>query len=154
MYLVMTCLEVRPALLGKAQKDYINAKGNETGDSQLLEVNELALIRGRFALPWSSRLLEGVGPGGFCTLMAQESWRRYRSHSIFGLEPTSAWYWETPLKMTYYSKLLFTPYTVFETSNRWSGGLVRILDKSRINVLVVVIVIVFIFRLLCFGFYF
>jgi len=104
--------------------DYINAKGNEAGDSQLLEVNELPFIRGGFTLPWSSRRLEGVGSRGFCTLVTQESWRRYRGHSVFGLGITSTWRWGNVLKMTYYSELLFTLYTIFETSDRWSGGLI------------------------------
>jgi len=59
---------------------------------------------------------------------------------------------ETPLKMTYHSELLFTLYTVFETSNRWSGGLVRVFDESGVRILRVVVVVLFIFRLLCFGF--
>jgi hypothetical protein len=90
MYLVMIYLEVRPALIGKTQGSYTDAKGDKTRDFQLLEVNNLPFIRRRFTLPWSSRLLEGVGSRGFCAFVAQESWGRYRSHSIFGLGTTSA----------------------------------------------------------------
>ena len=58
----------------------------------------------------------------------------------------------TPLKLTYHSKLLLTPYTVFKTSDRWSGGFIRVFDKSGVSILVVIVIIVIIFRLLCFGF--
>ena len=70
MYLVTTYLGVRPGLLGKRQRGYVDAKGYETGDFQLLEVNDLAFVRRRFTLPRSSRFLERVGSGGFCTLVA------------------------------------------------------------------------------------
>lgn len=85
MYLVMTYLEVRLRPLEKTQKHYINAEGDEAGDFQLLEVNDLAFICGRFSLPWDSGLLKGVNSGGFRALVAQKSWGRYRSHSISGL---------------------------------------------------------------------
>lgn len=60
---------MRPGLPGKAQKRYVDAKGDETGDFQLLEVNDLAFVCGCFTLPWSGRFLEGVDSGGFCALM-------------------------------------------------------------------------------------
>jgi len=69
MYIVTTYLGVRPGLLGKAQKRYVDAKGDETGDFQLLEVNDLAFVRRCFTLPWSGGFLEGVGSGGFCALV-------------------------------------------------------------------------------------
>ena len=49
---------------------YVDAKGDETGDFQLLEVDDLAFVRRRFTLPWSGRFLEGVSSGGFCALVA------------------------------------------------------------------------------------
>lgn len=70
MYLVMTCPEIRILFQVKAQKHYIDAEGYETGDFQLLEVDDLAFICGCFTLPWSSRFLEGVCSRGLCTLVA------------------------------------------------------------------------------------
>lgn len=57
-----------------------------------------------------------------------------------------------PLKVTYHSKLLFTSCTVFEASDGWPGGLVRVFDQGSVSILVVVIVIVLIFFRLCFCF--
>jgi hypothetical protein len=117
MHLVMIYLEVRPALVGKTQEDYIDAKGDKTRDFQLLEVNDLAFIRRRLTLSWRSGLLEGVGSRGFCALVAQESWRRYRGDGIFDENNLNVAP-ETPLKMVYHSEQCFTLCTVFRTSNR------------------------------------
>lgn len=61
---------------------------------------------------------------------------------------------EMPPKTTYHGELLLALCAVVETSDRWSGGLERILDKGGVGILVVVIVIfmVVILRLLWFGF--
>ena len=132
---------------------YVDAKGDKIRNFQLLEVNNLAFIRRRFALPWSSWLLEGVSSRGFCTLVAQESRGRHRSHGIPGLKTMSACVGESLLESTCYGKLLFAFCTVFETPNRRPGGLVRVFDESSVGILVIIVVVVIvIFRLLCFGF--
>lgn len=78
-------------------------------------------------------------PGGGTAAMVYLVWKRY--HRDGG---------GTPPTMTYHSKLLFTPRTVFETPDRWSGGFIRVFNQGGISVLVVIIV--FIFCLLCFSF--
>jgi hypothetical protein len=62
------------------------------------------------------------------------------------------WRCRKELESAYNSELLFTLCTVFETADRWSRRLVRVLDKRGISIVVVVVVVVIIFRLLCLRF--
>ena len=80
-------------------------------------------------------------PGGGTAAMVYLVWEQHQGHTR-----------EPPLKITYHSKLLFTLCTIFEISDRWSGGLIRVFDKGCVSILIVTIIVVIIFRLLCFGF--
>lgn len=111
-------------------------------------MNKFALIRGRFTLPRSSGLFEGVCSRGFCALVTQESRGRHRSHGVFSLGLCQCEDGCVELRTTYNSEFLFTLRTVFEIANRRSLGFVRVFDESSVSIFVVVVVIlVFIFFL-------